>query len=126
MAGFVYDTGALIAAERRDPRILDLQRRGTEFGDRPLVPAVVLAQAWRGGPQAPLSRFLRGCEVVPDDETLARAAGTACAAAGTSDVVDAIVVVTAIMRRAAVATSDPADLTRLATALGATLALHVL
>jgi hypothetical protein len=87
-------------------------------GVRPLVPVVVLAQAWRGGPQHRMSKLLKGCQVWPDDERTGRAAGIACAAAGTSDVVDAIVVVTATQRGAMVVTSDAGDLTRLADSLG--------
>jgi hypothetical protein len=29
---------------------------------RPLAPVVVLAQAWRGGPQHQISRVLKGCD----------------------------------------------------------------
>jgi predicted nucleic acid-binding protein len=47
-----------------------------------------------------------------------RAAGVACAASGTTDVVDAIVVATAVRHQAAVVTSDPSDLTRVADAIG--------
>ena len=47
----------------------------------------------------------------------------ACAASGTSDVVDAIVVATAVQHGAPVVTSDPADLTRLAEAIGVKLRL---
>lgn len=118
MTSVVYDTGALLAAERRDVRLWAVHDEVLARDLVPFVPAVVLAQSWRGGPQAALSRFLRGCEVLPVSEATARAAGVACAAAGTSDVVDAIVVVTALARGAAVFTSDVGDLRRLADALG--------
>lgn len=85
----------------------------------PLVPAVVLAQAWRGGPQPLLSRFLRGLRIVDDREADARAAGRACALSRTSDVVDALVVVLALRLGAVVLTSDPDDLTHLAASLDA-------
>jgi hypothetical protein len=124
MEAIVYDAGALLAAERRKSRLWAFHDIALANGLVPLVPVVVLAQAWRGGPQEELSRLLRGCFVEPDDERLGRAAGRACAAAGTSDVIDAIVVVTAILRRAVVVTSDPDDLVRLADALNAKLALH--
>lgn len=83
----------------------------------PVVPVVVLAQAWRGGPQAHLSRLLRGCRIQPDDEHVGRAAGAACARSGTTDVMDAIVVVSALRHDALVVTSDPEDLAHLADAL---------
>lgn len=114
----VYDTGALIAADRRDPTMWERHAASLLAGVRPVVPVVVLAQAWRGGPQHPLSRLLRGCVVLADTEQLGRAAGSACARAGTSDVVDALVVVTALALDAPIVSSDPADLNALATAIG--------
>lgn len=126
MTSWVYDTGALLAAERSDMRLGQLHRRRiVDKGERAFVPVVVLAQAWRGGPQALVSRMLKDCEILPDSEEVGRAAGTACARAGTSDVVDAIVVMTALATRSAVVTSDPKDLQRLATALGRKLPMLV-
>jgi predicted nucleic acid-binding protein len=118
MRGIVYDTGALVGFERRKPEALHLHRRFAAGGVRPVVPVVVLAQAWRGGPQPDISRMLKGCEILPDSEQIGRAAGAACAAAGTADVVDAIVVMTALRRDAPIATSDPGDLGRITDALG--------
>jgi len=66
---------------------------------------------------------LKGCQVLPDDERIGRAAGIARAAARTSDVVDAIVVVTAARAGALVVTTDPADLTALASGIGVKLRL---
>lgn len=64
-----------------------------------------------------LSRLLRGCRVDPLDRKAARAAGSACARSATSDVVDASVVVGALVRGDACVTSDPDDLTAIADAL---------
>jgi len=125
MPGIVYDTGALIAAERRSRRLWVLHDEALAAGITPIVPVVVLAQAWRGGPQAELSRLLKGCHIQADDEAIGRAAGVACAVAGTSDVVDAIVVVTALHHGAVMFTSDPEDLTYLADALSKKLTVHV-
>ena len=75
------------------------------------MPVVVLARAWRGGPQHQISRVLQACDIRPDDAATGRAAGVACAASGTADVVDAIVIATAVRHQAAVVTSDPGDLT---------------
>lgn len=113
-----YDTSVLIAAERRDRAVWLEHRAALELDVAPLVPAPVLAQVWRGGPQTLLSRFLSGCEVVPMDEETARGAGVACGHAGTSDVVDATVVVTARRFGAAVRTGDGDDVERLVDALG--------
>jgi predicted nucleic acid-binding protein len=118
MSAIVYDTGALLAAERRNPDFLALHDELTSARIRPLVPVVVLAQAWRGGPQHQISRVLKGCDILPDDERTGRSAGIACAAAGTADVVDAIVIVTAVRHQAPVVTSDPGDLTRIANSIG--------
>ena len=50
MPTIVYDTGALLAAERHNLDFLALHDELTRARIRPLVPVVVLAQAWRGGP----------------------------------------------------------------------------
>ncbi|MGH3282393.1 MAG: hypothetical protein ACRDNW_25105 [Trebonia sp.] len=118
MPAIVYDTGALLAAERRNPDFLALHDEATAARIRPIVPVVVLAQAWRGGPQHQISRVLKGCDILPDDAAAGRAAGISCPASGTSDVVDANDVATAVRHQAGVVTSDPGDLTRLADAIG--------
>jgi predicted nucleic acid-binding protein len=123
MPTVVYDTGALVAAERRDPDFLALHDELTAARIRPVVPVVVLAQAWRGGPQQ-ISRVLKGCDMIADDERTGRAAGVACGAAGTADVVDAIVVTTAVRYQAPVVTSDSGDITRIAEALGLKIRLY--
>jgi predicted nucleic acid-binding protein len=119
----VYDTGSLLAAERRNPDFLALHDELTAARIRPIVPVVVLAQAWRGGPQHQISRVLKGCAIVPDDQRTGRAAGVACGVAGTADVVDAIVVATAVKYQAAIVTSDPGDLAHIADSLGVKLRL---
>jgi predicted nucleic acid-binding protein len=124
MPTIVYDAGALLAAERRNPDFLALHDEATAARIRPLVPVVVLAQAWRGGPQHQISRVLKGCDILPDDERTGRAAGLACAASGTADVVDAIVIATAVRHQAPIVTSDPGDLTRIADALGVKIRLY--
>jgi predicted nucleic acid-binding protein len=124
MPTIVYDTGALLAAERRNPDFLALHDELTAVSIRPLVPVVVLAQAWRGGPQHQISRVLEGCDILPDDQHLGRAAGVACAASATADVVDAIVIATAVRHQAPIVTSDPHDLAHLAAATGVTIRLY--
>ena len=88
---------------------------------RPTVPAGVLAQAWRGGPQAQLSRLLKVCRFEDLDEVRGRAAGQACGRAGTSDGIDPTVVVGAVARRDLVVTSDRNDVAAVAAALGASI-----
>jgi predicted nucleic acid-binding protein len=120
-----YDTGALIAAERDLRSVWRLHRRLIERGMRPTLPTVVLGQAWRGGPQARLSRLVRGCRIEPFTEQQARTAGAALAASDSSDLIDAVVVVTALERDDMIVTSDPDDLRRIASALGRSVELYV-
>lgn len=124
MSRIVYDTGALLAAERRHRGLWALHEQSLGSGVRPIVPVVVLAQAWRGAPHANLSRLLRGCQVTPDTEDLGKAAGAICGRTGTSDVIDALVVVTALHLHALVVTSDPDDLQHLASGLHSKLAIY--
>jgi hypothetical protein len=125
VSGVTYDAGALIAAEHGSARMWALHRRLLERGVLPTLPAVALGQAWRGGRQAQLSRLLRGCRVAPFAEPDARASGEALAASGTTDLVDAAVMVGAGIRGDLIVTSDPRDLQRLAGALGMRAQLHV-
>lgn len=125
MSGVTYDAGALIAAERGSRAMWVLHREMLAREVHPTLPTVVLGQAWRGGPQARLSRFLRGCRIEPFTERQARSAGAALAASGAYDLVDAAVVVTALAREDLIVTSDPDDLRRIATAIGRAVSLHV-
>jgi predicted nucleic acid-binding protein len=124
--GVTYDAGALIAAERGSESVWLLHRELLEREVRPTLPTVVLGQVWRGGPQARLSRFVRGCRIEPLTEQQARSAGEALAASDGRDLIDAAIVVTALAREDLIVTSDPDDLRRIANALGRTAALHVI
>lgn len=116
MTGAVLDAGALVAFERSDRRVVAIVARALHHGDDLVVPAGVVAQVWRDGRrQNRLSRLLGSpaCHVVPLDDRSAREAGQLCGGAGTTDVVDASVVVVARQRAGRVLTSDAADLRRL-------------
>ncbi|MGI8439652.1 MAG: PIN domain-containing protein [Thermoleophilaceae bacterium] len=116
MPGATLDTGALIAIERGDRRLQALLDEATVAGAEIAVPAGVVAQAWRGSRrQARVARFLALSTVatVPLDEPEARATGALCGQAGTSDVVDASIVICARARGHAVVTGDPDDLAAL-------------
>jgi hypothetical protein len=110
MSGYLYDTGALIAAERSNRLMWAVHRRILDQGIRPSVPSTVLAQAWRGGPQAQLSRMLVGCAIREFTEVEARKAGKLLSASRTADIVDASVVIFAQQRAEEILTSDPDDL----------------
>ena len=114
----MYDTGALIAAERGDRLMWAVHRRILDHGIHPTVPSTVLAQAWRGGPQPQLSRLLSGCEVREFTELHARTVGRVLGETGRADIVDASVVVMAQRFDEEVLTSDPDDLRPIAAALG--------
>ena len=116
MTGATLDTGALIAFERADRRVVALVSRALDHCDVLSVPAGVLAQAWRDGtPQARLGRLLNAqvVDVVPLDDLSARMAGQLCGVSGTADVVDASVIVCARQREQVVVTDDTEDLLRI-------------
>jgi len=113
---FVLDAGALVSYERSERKTVLIIGRIMEHGGSMVVPAAVLAQVWRDGRlQVRLARLLSSdcCETVALDDHSAREAGQLLGATGTSDVVDATVVLCARRRGDPVLTSDPADLRRL-------------
>lgn len=117
MNGITYDTGALVAAERDDRRMWALHAGYLAEGVVPVVPAGVLAEAWRGGArQAALTRLLAMCEIEDLTETQARAVGVLAAAARHDDVVDLSVVEGAARRGDGIVTADPRDLVTIARA----------
>jgi predicted nucleic acid-binding protein len=112
-AGCTFDAGALIAIDRADRNVTVLLARARETGARITVPATVLAQAIRDpSRQARLARFLRQptTEVVDLDVVDATNVGRLLGASGTSDVVDAHVVICARRAGQPIVTSDPTDL----------------
>lgn len=112
----VYDAGALIAAERGDRAMLAIHTRMLQRRYRPVVPAPILAQVWRGGPQASLSRVLAGCRIEEGfTESDSRRIGAWLARSDTTDVVDAHVVrVAGRTPGSVVYTADVEDLRRIA------------
>jgi hypothetical protein len=111
--GLTLDAGALIAFERGDVHVRGLLLQAVENGLQIAVPAGVLAQVWREGRlQARVAKLLSTAEVtvVDLDDGAARLCGVLLGRAGSSDVVDASVVVCARERAHIVVTSDPDDL----------------
>lgn len=108
----VLDAGALIALDRGDRDAWALLTEVHRMGQRPVVPAPVLAQAWRGGPrQARLAKVLSAAELIVADGPLSRRAGELLGRAKTSDVLDALVALAAQDRPGyEVLTSDPKDI----------------
>lgn len=124
MPGLTYDSGALIAAERDERLLWSLHLAALGRGFVPTVPAPVLAQVWRGGPQHRLSHLLKGCRIEGMLEPHARAIGALCAQSGLDDIVDVAVVEGALRRGDAVVTSDRHDVERVAAAAGGAITIH--
>jgi rRNA-processing protein FCF1 len=109
--GLIYDSGALMAADRDDRRVWAIHTRALQRGVRPIVPAGCVVEAWHDQHQAKLARLLDGCEIEPLTEERAKRAGLL--RSGTSNdvsAVDASVVEVAIRKVAAIATSDRGDI----------------
>lgn len=107
-----FDTGALIALERRKQRMTDVVVRARLGRLLVIVPSVAVAEWWRGRSEARL-RILAGVIVEPLDELLARSAGDALAAVAGATMADAVIMASAARRGGIVYTSDVADLERL-------------
>jgi predicted nucleic acid-binding protein len=118
VSAVVYDAGVLVAADRSERRAWAEHKVRLELGVVPVVPAVVVAQVSRSPQQAQLRRMLAGCLVAPLGESEAHEAGRLLGKAGTADVVDAVVVTTALRHKAAILTGDPDDMKRLVRAFG--------
>ena len=115
MAGLTLDTGALIAADRDDRRFWAFWREALTRDADMTVPAVVVAQAWRGSRHARMARVISSCAVEPLDEPLARDVGLLCSAAEVTDIVDAAIVLGASRRGDEILTSAAGDLRAIAT-----------
>ena len=112
MAGLTFDTGALIALERRRQRMAAVFEAALEDRVTITVPAVVVAEWWRRRSDL-RSEILEGCNVEPLDDALARIAGHAVGSVRGATVIDAIVMASAARRGDVVYTSDFDDLDRL-------------
>jgi predicted nucleic acid-binding protein len=110
--GLTFDTGALIALERRRERMALVYATAVGDGIPITVPAVVIAEWWRGRSHA-RETVLRGVRIEDTTVQLARLAGEALAAVPGATVIDALVMASAARRGDIVYTSDLADLERL-------------
>ena len=120
MPGVTLDAGGLIALDRDDRRVIVLLARARETGAQVIVPASALAEAIRRPErQVRLSRLIRqpGTNVIDLGRVDATHVGRLLAASGTSDIVDAHVVICARRAGQPVVTSDPGDLRQLDPAL---------
>ncbi len=119
MTALILDAGALLAVDRDDramiARLCVAQQSGLDLRSN----AMVVAQVWRDrrGRQANLARLLQAIDVRAVRPGDGREAGALLADAGTADPIDATVVLLAVPGDR-ILTSDPGDLTRLASAAG--------
>ena len=110
---FTFDTGMLIALERRKRRASEAFQAIVRRGFLPVVPAVVYAEWWRG--RSDIREEILAAVIVEDmPPLLCRAAGEALGAVTGSSLVDAVVMASAALRGGGVVyTGDVDDLTRL-------------
>jgi hypothetical protein len=113
----VLDAGAFVALERNDRALWRRLKIALTRGEEPTSHGGVIGQVWRGGGSrhALLSMALDAVDVRPLDAALGRAAGELLARARGRDVIDAALVLIADDGDS-ILTSDPDDLSALATA----------
>ena len=115
MVRYVFDTGALIAAERGKARASRFLRLVHVGAARIIVPMPVIAEWWRGRSDA-RDEILAATQVIASVE-ITKAAGVALAHAVNIDArltIDAIVMATAALLDAVLVTQDPSAFRRLA------------
>jgi hypothetical protein len=110
---FTFDTGMLIALERRKGRATQAFQAIVRRGLLPVVPAVVYVEWWRG--RNDVREEILAAVVVEDMRPpLCRAAGEALAAVKGASLADAVVMASAALRGGGIVyTSDGPDLLRL-------------
>ena len=107
-----FDTGALVAIERRDRAMLAFMAAALAAGARITVPAPVVSEWWRGQ-RGPVARILDAVLVEPLSAPLAKLVGETLGMVRGASLVDAVVVASAARRGDLVLTSDVHDLTRI-------------
>lgn len=112
MRGATYDTGMLIALDRRKQRALAVHEWLGEAGIPVTVPWVVVAEFWRGRTDR-RDAILRSVDIEAPSIALAKSAGNALASVKRAGTVDAIVMASAGARGDVIYTSDLEDLSLL-------------
>lgn len=124
MISFTFDTGALLALERRRQRMVAVVKTARADGIPIVVPGVCIAEWWRGRTDL-RERVLAAVIVEHTDIALTKLAGEALAAVPGATCIDAMVMATAARRGGVVFTSDVGDLERLRAAFPAVRVLGV-
>lgn len=110
-AALTFDTGALIALERRRDSMRKVFATAISNGVAITVPAVVVTEWWRAGHREKERLvILRALRVEPLVERVARIAGAALGRTRGAGAIDAIVMASAALRGDTIYTSDPSDL----------------
>jgi predicted nucleic acid-binding protein len=113
-AGITFDTGALIALERRRDSMRKIYAAAFSNGFAITVPTVVVTEWWRAGHRKKERLvILRSLRIEPLIEHVARLAGVALGRTPGAGAIDAIVMASAALRGDTVYTSDPGDLATL-------------
>jgi len=110
---FTFDTGMLIALERRKRRAMEAFQNIVRRGLLPIVPAVVYAEWWRGRTDI-REEILAAVMVEEMPADFCRAAGEALGAVKGATLADAVVMASAALRGGGIVyTADLDDLARL-------------
>jgi hypothetical protein len=117
VTALILDAGALVAVDRDDRAMVARLRASQQHGLELRTNAMVVAQVWRDrqGRQVNLARLLQAVDVRAVSQRDGRDAGVLQAIAGTSDAIDATVVLLASAGDR-ILTSDHADIGRLVAA----------
>jgi len=119
VSALILDAGALVAVDRGDRAMMARLRASQQHGLELRTNAMVVAQVWRDrrGRQVNLAKLLRAVDVRAVSQQDGREAGALLGAAGTSDPIDATVVLLATSGDR-ILTGDTGDIARLAAAAG--------
>jgi len=112
VTGLTFDTGALIALERRKLRMRQVLERARDRDQLITVPADVVAEWWRGATDIRRA-ILDSVDIEPLTLRLAQIAGEAMGAVPGATLVDAIVMASAASRGDIIYSSDVYDLERI-------------
>ena len=108
-SGVTFDTGILIALERRRQSAWAIFRRLNERAARITIPAPVIGEWWRGRTDV-RDAILLAVHVEPLTSSIARLAGEALAKVPVATTIDAFVMASAALRGDVVYTGDVDDL----------------
>lgn len=114
MTVFTFDTGALIALERRRQRMRTIVKTAILDGIPIVVPSICVAEWWRGRTEV-REKILEAVVVAHTDDALMKVSGETLARVPTASCIDAVVMATAARYGGLVFTSDVGDLLRLQT-----------